>query len=204
MPNHVTNEVTGPSVILDALTRPYTDDERRSHEEGQEDAKAFWEEQGRPEMFTPRPLSEDARVVDFGILAPEPENIEVGGCSGRHEPGVVCWYEWHTSHWGTKWNGYSLTVTRLDDGNVRLRFQTAWSHPVPIMAALAERHPDITFEVRFADEDLGYNLGQYTAAGGTIVGGIAFEEGSREALEFASRLVWGQSYAEYRKELDDA
>lgn len=143
-------------------------------------------------------LVNDGGVVDFSCLLPEPENIERGGCSGSHEPGVVCWYSWNVETWGTKWNAYSSTVT---EG--LLHFDTAWSHPDPVILALSEKHPDETFEVKYADEDLGYNLGHYFIRGGRRVQETVLDDGSDEALEFAAQLKYGQSYAELQAEWED-
>lgn len=51
MPNHVTNRITGPTTILDRLTRPATGDDAPAHN-----------------------ITTDGRVIDFNLLIPEPEN----------------------------------------------------------------------------------------------------------------------------------
>lgn len=198
MPNHITNEITGPAAIKDALTRPYTPEERQAQIEDQEHARAFWAEKGKPELFIPRVIPEDARVIDFGLLIPEPDNIEVGGCSGHHEPGVVCWYEWNRDNWGTKWNGYDLEITEQDD-IVTLRFDTAWSHPYPVVEKLSKRFPDDELHVRYADEDLGSNLGEYTIKDDER-GGDTAPTDPRGALDFAAQLKYGKTYKELSQE----
>lgn len=135
-------------------------------------------------------LLNDAGNVDFTYLVPEPANLETGGCSGTHAPGIVCWLSWNVENWGTKWNAYDTEVT---PGLVR--FDTAWSHPLPIIAALSAKHPDETFEVKYADEDLGVNLGHYTVTGGHVV-----EHPVADPDEFAAQLKWGLSYAEWQGE----
>lgn len=143
-------------------------------------------------------LLNDAGQVDFRHLIPEPENLERDGCSGQHAPGVVCWYEWNVANWGTKWNAYDSEVTV---GVVK--FDTAWSHPIPVIDALSKVHPDETFEVKFADEDLGQNLGEYKVRNGALVESRTFQEGSDEARDFACQMKYGQSYAEMRAEWGD-
>ncbi|MGZ4745673.1 MAG: DUF1281 family ferredoxin-like fold protein [Oryzihumus sp.] len=135
-------------------------------------------------------LLNDAGEVDFRHLVPEPANIETGGCSGQHDPGVICWYSWNVENWGTKWNAYDSEV---EPGKVR--FDTAWSHPFPIIKALSLAHPDETFEVRYADEDLGHNLADYTIRNGAIISERALQEGSPEARDFAAQLKYGKSLA---------
>ncbi len=141
-------------------------------------------------------LLDDIGRVDFEYLIPLPENYEQGGCTGQHAPGVVCWYSWNIENWGTKWNAYDSEVT---EG--RVKFETAWSHPWPVMQALSLKHPDVEFEVKYADEDLGSNLGHYRMKNGEQTG-EAFEPQSPEALEFASQLLYGKPYAELRAEWD--
>lgn len=118
------------------------------------------------------------RVIDFRLIVPEPANIERGGCSGQHDAGVVCWYEWNLSNWGTKWNAYSHSHYALrilqewgevaPYGRVDLRFETAWSQPKPIFEAIEKRwgvevhavtqdeggYPDVTYEFETWDKDV--------------------------------------------------
>lgn len=91
----------------------------------------------------------DFPVLVFDLIVPQPENIETGGCSGEHEPGVICWYRWNIDNWGTKWGAYShshfqhQTLVKHESGEtygrVDLRFDTAWSAPIPIFEAIQEK-----------------------------------------------------------------
>jgi hypothetical protein len=106
-------------------------------------------------------------TIDFGRIVPEPENIERGGCSGYHAPGVVCWYVWNREHWGTKWNAYSMR--RI--GTTGLYFETAWNTPEPVFHALvaADWFPqDVSLRVLYADEDMGHNLGYFEGTKGYV------------------------------------
>lgn len=89
-------------------------------------------------------------LLNFHLIVPQPENIEKGGCSGQHAEGEVCWYTWNLENWGTKWGAYNhdhFQVRWLKGygpeatihGRVDLTFQTAWSQPTPILAAIEER-----------------------------------------------------------------
>lgn len=140
-------------------------------------------------------LDEDGHI-DFNLIVPQPENIERGGCSGEHPPGVPCWYIWNTTNWGTKWNGYE--TDRVSDE--LLTFETAWSTPIPIFEALAAKFPDEEFSVKWADEDLGYNCGTMQAADGDL-SVSEIQGGSEEANEFASQLRYGMTYADVRREI---
>ena len=138
-------------------------------------------------------LINDEGQVDFSRTIPEPENLERGGCDMRAVGGIhldtreVCWYEWNTRNWGTKWNAYS--TDRISDTEVK--FETAWSHPEKIIEALTEKFPTETIEVKYADEDLGYNFGHYTVNGPSILEEHETpESGTNEAVLWAYRLKY--------------
>nr|WP_269145043.1 hypothetical protein [Pseudosulfitobacter pseudonitzschiae] len=94
--------------------------------------------------------------------------------------GAESWYDWSIKNWGTKWNAYQAT-----DSNGVLRFQTAWSTPMPIWHALAAKFPDETIKIEYADEDMGQNCGTIYLRGGDVIS----EDG---ALSF-SHQIWGQN-----------
>lgn len=100
--------------------------------------------------------------------------------------GHVGWYEWSLEHWGTKWNAYE--VTRISDTVVR--FQTAWSMPKAVIAALSEKFPAAVLRLRWADEDFGNNVGDIMIAYEGITGG-PLADGSHEAKELALELCYG-------------
>lgn len=133
---------------------------------------------------------------DCNKIIPQPENMETGGCSGTHEPGVVCWYEWNIENWGTKWGTYE--VTRAEEF---VTFNTAWSHPLPVVTALSKMFPDEKIDVEYADEDLGRNLRKYTMRNGVVVQETLFDE--EAALDFASQMIYGKSYTEMLSEWEE-
>lgn len=145
-------------------------------------------------------LRSDESEVDFNTVIPTPENTFQGGCDSRcPHPGYDhCWYTWNIDNWGTKWNAYSIERRSNDE----LRFNTAWAHPDPVIQALSEKFPDHEFSVEYADEDLGYNLGQYLIQNGEIIQETEILPASDEALDFAARIKYGQSYGELRAEWD--
>ncbi|WP_394941159.1 hypothetical protein [Psychromicrobium sp. YIM B11713] len=200
MPNHITTRVSGPAGIVDALTRRHTEAESVAHDEAEADRKQFLVENERADTYVYSPLDMDKLFIDFSMLVQQPENIETGSCSDSHEQGVICWYSWNIANWGTKWNGYKFDIEQVDDDVAQLRFDTAWSHPFPIVKALSEKFSDVLIEVSFADENLGYNLGQYMIKAGETIQETSFIPGSDDACEFASQLKYGQSYAQLKSE----
>jgi len=61
------------------------------------------------------------------------------------------WYNWNIENWGTKWSASDVYIT---DGVVE--FETAWSPPEPVIRALGERFPDITFIHDYIEQGIGF------------------------------------------------
>lgn len=112
------------------------------------------------------------------------------------------WYGWQTSNWGTKWNAYSQ---QENDENC-IEFDTAWSNPYSILVKLSQMFPEVTFEVEYADEDFGYNVGRYNLQNGEIIEQNIPDGGTLEALEMAMDIKDDEEYylVEYlSNELDE-
>lgn len=100
--------------------------------------------------------------------------------------GYATWYDWCVDNWGTKWNSHQFRLE--SDGSCT--FETAWAHPVPLINALSRQHPQLAFEVCYADEDLGTNAGRYSIKNGKWFDAGWVLDGSREAFELAFSF-WG-------------
>lgn len=158
------------------------------------------------------------RFVDFERIIPTPDGYENEGCSHNHpfenlfgsafdlDPKIdehpLCWYPWNIEHWGTKWNAYDSQITEFDTDTWEVRFDTAWSHPGPVVMELSKRFPKELIYVKFADEDLGNNVGAYVIQDGKMDHAPVIE-GSDEALDLASEIKFGRPYAEVREEWDN-
>lgn len=144
-------------------------------------------------------LNEKGRV-DFERIIPMPEIIYRGALSFEDEIRLQGrdWYNWSIANWGTKWNAYDSE--RLSD--TKVQFDTAWSHPALVIIALSFLFPEDTISVIYADEDLGYNLGEYTIRNGTYLCEALFVEGSPDALDFAASIKYNKTYQELRDEWD--
>ena len=103
--------------------------------------------------------------------------------------GTDNWYDWQCSHWGTKWNASSPSIQ--DD---MIFFETAWSTPYNLLAKLSELFPTIEIQVRFADEDFGHNVGEYTLFAGEEVSSNIPKGGSKEAYIMALEIGGGSDY----------
>lgn len=189
MPNHVTTKIFGPPAMLEAITRKHNEKDVREREEHTTHMRSIIP------GYTGQPLDMDRVFVDFGMVIPEPENIETGPCTGEHPDGVVCWYSWNITNWGTKWNAYSVKIEQLSPESVMIQFDTAWAHPVPVIDKLSRQVPQAPLIVLYADEDLGANLGNYTIQDGMVLQEETFTSDAAR-LEFAAQVVHGVSYVE--------
>lgn len=111
------------------------------------------------------------------------------------EYGAKDWYDWSICHWGTKWNAYDTYLETLDEYSVILSFQTAWSGVPNIIQKLTEMFPTITFDYKYADEDMGYNCGEGYGEDGEF-SLLMLQGGSEEAIETYA-LCWGYDIDEF-------
>jgi Ferredoxin-like domain in Api92-like protein len=88
-------------------------------------------------------------------------------CRCIKETGYAYWLDWCVEKWGTKWN--SGDAEQIDANTIR--FDTAWSPPIPVIVELAKRFPSEAIRLRWADEDFGYNTGDVTFTGDSFEGG---------------------------------
>ena len=100
------------------------------------------------------------------------------------EHGASTWYDWSVNNWGTKWNNDPDTPV-VDPETGAIHFDTAWSMPEPIFMELSRQYPELTFDVSWADEDIGYNVGNREYRNGEVVNEYIPEFGTDEAEEMA-------------------
>ena len=123
----------------------------------------------------------------------------------KQKCGYDNWYDWCYTHWGTKWNSDEVHIYDNE-----INFNTAWSNPLPIIIALSEKYPDAQFNIKYADEDFGHNVGSYILKNGEELDCYFPEGGSEEAYELALEVQGGDDYytwdilfdANENKELD--
>lgn len=144
-----------------------------------------------------RALLDENDNVDFNKIIPMPDEVNKSPLLSMDDMQAgPNWYNWSVSNWGTKWNACETTLLSRNT----VRFETAWSHPFPVMDKLCQMFPDATISIRFADEDMGSNLGEYTAHNLSIVSKNQPVTGSDEALELAAQIIYGASYAEVSRD----
>ena len=82
------------------------------------------------------------------LFTPE-EEVELKAIGHRD------WYSWSVANWGTKWNACSVEIddTSIQHGYIEIAFNTAWSAPVPLLHAMVEMFPKLTFDCRWRHDD---------------------------------------------------
>ena len=135
-------------------------------------------------------------IIEFDVRDLSDENFEIAIKMLRNirEHGYAHRMDFARAEWGTKWNAYQ---SEIKDGEVS--FETAWSHPVPVLKAISTEFPEEEISVMYADEDTGSNCGKYTIKNGEVLSeDIApnwSEQGDDEKSkwsEFAMKLIHGQ------------
>lgn len=137
------------------------------------------------------PFPKDFSDADFELMIKYMRCLKTYGCAS--------WYDWSVENWGTKWNAYQAKRIATD----KVRFQTAWSAPVPVIDALSKRFPEETIRFRWADEDFGSNTGDVTIRNGEVITGGRLSNGSREAKELALELLHDGGLPEYMRRTSD-
>lgn len=114
---------------------------------------------------------------------------EIGKAAAKNlaEYGAPTWYEWCVKNWGTKWNAYGFPSGRAAE-ELTVSFFTAWDPPDPIIRKLSELYPDITVTHRWADEDIGSNVGRKVWRAGEVQEEYLPEYG-KESIEYAAEIM---------------
>jgi len=65
-------------------------------------------------------------------------------------------YEWCLANWGTKWGCYDASDWKLYKRSAMIRFDSAWSPPIPVIHAMAKRFPKLKFTLRYYECGMGF------------------------------------------------
>lgn len=61
-------------------------------------------------------------------------------------------FDWNRSHWGTKWSvGDNVFNVSLEEGALRLAFDTAWSPPEGVFEYIVHRWPKLMVYVKYEE-----------------------------------------------------
>lgn len=181
MPNHVTNIIKSSPDVIEALIRkqedeyvidfnliiPCSDSLNETDADGSEycaryisDPKKNGREKGTFDSF----------IHSGGLSSYTDRQFEnfIKMLRNIREYKVTSWYDWCIKNWGTKWNAYAYFVTDENINNGEIKFETAWSSPLPVIVELSKKFSDHEIEVKYADEDIGSNYGHYIIKNGVV------------------------------------
>jgi hypothetical protein len=103
------------------------------------------------------------RFFDFEKAVPITAKTEMcdigGGRMAEIMPNAL--YNERLEKWGVKWNTTPDDCQIMDEDHY-VDFMTAWSSPVPVIRALAEKHKNLQFELKYYEEGMGFR-GEYFA-----------------------------------------
>ena len=119
----------------------------------------------------------------------DPETWALGeqAYSNLQRFGCPTWYEWCQQNWDTKWNAYQpCPLCKNSDIMV---FYTAWNSVPRLIELLSEKYPEQTVFYRWADEDIGHNVGEFSMKAGKIIDINIPEGGSREDYEMSAAIM---------------
>jgi hypothetical protein len=90
-------------------------------------------------------MKEGPRTVsfDFGRVVPMP--IELRQPTTFAE--LSNKEHWAKENWGTKWNADGTRILARASGRLAFEFETPWSAPWPVFAALSNDYPELVFEL---------------------------------------------------------
>jgi len=140
-------------------------------------------------QLTEGPMAKDLDDADFEAM------VQYMRAYRKH--GHMTWYDWSIRYWGTKWNAYDAERTFPDT----VVFQTAWSAPTPVVEALSRRFPNHTFELRWADEDFGNNVGHQRYKDGEVIEDLSPADGTQGANRLALEITYGGDLPDHMREI---
>jgi len=96
-------------------------------------------------------------VAGWSGDAAEQAALEEAGRKNLDTYGYTNWYDYCVAEWGTKWEATETTYD-LDDNQVTMYFDTAWSPPMGIYHAL--ENMGFKVEATYVEQGMGY-IGYY-------------------------------------------
>ena len=128
--------------------------------------------------------------LDFEKIIPPPPGIYRGNVGRAEEQlyGNNTLLDFARTNWGTKWNSYGYDGFPKYEGGGEIMFMTAWNRPEPVIVKLSEMYPDVQFQHRWADEDIGNNVGEILYEAGEEIEHDMPTAYSKEAYEMAADI----------------
>ena len=178
MPNHISHRMTieGPKEVLDEICLYHLDNKHGLNAQSLIPIPMLFEQTTSPSPLNHLSVDEQqdamARLPTPGSYSanetdPLPSDW-IENLRALQKYGIDNWYDWTTTHWGTEGGFYNGNCKRISDTGVFVTFDSAWSPSPPLMEKLAELYPEITAEVDYLDEGLGFGGTFYLAEGDAV------------------------------------
>ena len=200
MPNWITNKISAPPHVIEAMLNDagHVDFTRAMPcpcPHGTEWNGIYADAEAAADAALNLPLSshpllaslEAANRAETNVGNLNDESFEqfVGMLRNHRACGYLHSMDFARKEWGTKWNACESSV---DIAAGTAEFDTAWSCPKPVLAAVSRRFPDDEITVVYADEDAGSNCGTYTLKAGAVV--RADEAGDWSSMSDDDKRKW--------------
>jgi len=104
--------------------------------------------------------------------------------------GVDNWRGWSLKYWGTSQNAMEGIIL----GKNKVRFYTDNNCPYEAFNTLSKMFPSVKIKLQWADEDLGYNVGEIFIQDGVVIDSKAPKGGSDDAYEMAMIITEDKFY----------
>lgn len=120
---------------------------------------------------------ECGRAFDFSKIVPYPDFIFMGPITADvlQRYGRRNWYDFNKTHWGTYYNAYDTERT----GNM-IEFMVGWRPPFKLFMAMAEKFPDLKFNIKWASREDGGPCGEMTVSANDECTKAPYAVGSEE------------------------
>ena len=137
--------------------------------------------------------------VSFDVFIPMPSDIKATKKSVATEEmkldlldkyGVSNWIDWSNKYWGTQFNALESVVLNHN----KVKFYTDTNCPYEAITTLSKIFPSVKIKLQWADEDLGYNVGEMYLQNGDVIDSKAPKGGSDEAYEMAMVITDDKFY----------
>lgn len=104
--------------------------------------------------------------------------------------GVSNWIDWSNKYWGTEFNALETIIVNHN----KVKFYTDTNCPYEAITTLSKKFTNVKIKLQWADEDLGYNVGEVYLQNGNVIDSKAPKGGSDEAYEMAMNITNDKFY----------
>lgn len=143
-------------------------------------------------------LKDEHGQVTFEKIVPTPEELLTEASPQRDNKkakkfiekyGADDWYNWRCKNWGCKWDAGESDFYE-QDGYSMVTFETPWSPPEEFIRSLSKMFPNVTFEMQYAEEGVGF-VGQMVAENGKI---RSYEPKDGEDTVAINNSIWAEGW----------